>query len=70
MFEQGEVNNAFGFGNADFFQKHFDRFGRIAAPAHAGNSWHTRIIPSVDPAFFHQSQQLAFAHDRVGQIEP
>ena len=43
--------------------------GVIAAAAHAGERRHARIVPAVDAALLHQLQQLALAHQRVGDVE-
>jgi hypothetical protein len=47
-----------------------DRLGRVAAAAQAAQRRHARVVPAVDVPSSTSSQQLALAHDRVGQVEP
>ena len=46
-----------------------NRFRRITTTAEAADSRHTEIVPSVHQSFFYQRQQVAFAHQRVAQVQ-
>ena len=50
-------------------QKFLIDCGRIAAPAHAGNGGHSRVVPAVDKVFLDELQEFAFAHHGIGEIQ-
>ena len=47
-----------------------NRLGRVAASPHARQGGHARVVPAAHVALLHQAQQLALAHDGVGDVEP
>ena len=46
-----------------------DRLRRVTPAAETADGRHTGIVPTVDETFFYQSQQVAFAHQRIAQVE-
>ena len=46
-----------------------DRFGRITTTAETADCRHTRIIPAVYQAFFHQCQQVTLTHQCIAKIQ-
>ena len=61
--------DAVGLRDSDRRAEIADRFRRVAAAAQAAERRHARIVPAADTALLHQLQQLALAHQRVGQVE-
>ena len=68
--KQGHIGRAIELGDADALAKITNRCRRISTPTQAGNRRQAGIIPAIDMTLLHQLQQFAFAHHRVGQIEP
>src|SRR5205823_209588 len=58
-----------GLRDADGRAEVANRLRSVAAAANAGQSWHARIVPPADVLFLYQLQQLAFAQQRVGQVQ-
>ena len=56
-------------GNATALHKVAQRSRRVATPAHAGNRWHTRVVPAADYAVVDHYPELALARDRVGKVQ-
>ena len=70
IFEHFHLHTAVGLVHTDTRREEADALGRVAAPAQPGDGRHARVIPTADEPFFHQLQQLAFAHDRVVEHQP
>ena len=46
-----------------------DGLGRVAAAPHAREGGHARVVPAAHVPLLHEPQQLALAHDGVGDVE-
>ena len=68
--EQLDLVAAVGAGDPDEPAELADRRGRVAAPAHAAQRRHARVVPAVDDAVLDELGELALGRDRVGQLEP
>ena len=69
VFEHGIVNRAVPFGEADAFAEGPERLRRVAPAAESGQGRHARVVPAAHVLVCHQGEQLAFAHDRIGQVQ-
>ena len=69
VFQKRHIDQAVVFRDADLFAEFPDRLGREPPAAHPGQRRHLRVVPAGNDPVFHQFQQLAFAHDRVAQIQ-
>ena len=69
MLQQLLIHGGVGFGYAHALKEVLYGFGRIAATAHTYQSRHTRVIPAVYKMLLDQTAQVAFGHDRVGDIQ-
>lgn len=67
--EKGDIGHAVDFGHADRFAEIPDGFRGEAASAETRDGGHAGIVPAIDEALFYQCQELALAHDGVGQVE-
>ena len=70
VLEQRHIGDAVELGHADGAAEAADRRGRNSTAAHSGQRGHARVVPPVDIVLLDQLEQLAFAHDRGGQVEP
>ena len=64
-----ELHHVLALGDPDGLDERPDGFGRVAAPPHAGQSRHARVVPTADMPVLDEAQQLALAHDGVGDVE-
>ena len=46
-----------------------DGLRRVPATAETADGRHTGIVPSVHQPLFYQSEQVAFAHQRIAQVQ-
>ena len=70
MFEHGDIRHAWIFRDADVVGESPERAGCHPAAAQPGNGWQARIVPAVHEAVIHELEELALAHDGVGEIQP
>ena len=70
VLQQRHLAHAVEFRHADAAAEFLDRLGRIPPAAQAGEGRHARIVPAADVSFGDEREQLAFAHDRVVEVEP
>ena len=70
VLEQRDVDQVLALGDADALAERADRLWREAAAPHADDRRHARIVPAGDVAFLDEREQLALAHDRVGEVQP
>ena len=70
VLQQRHVGQAVDLGDADTVAEGPDSFGGVAAPAQPGKGRHARVVPATDMALFHQLQEQALAHERIGEGQP
>ena len=46
-----------------------NRLRGVATATESANRRHTRVVPAIDDAFFHQNQQVTLAHQGVVEVE-
>lgn len=68
-FQGAVVDPAVGFGHANAFGKHLQRFGRVATAAQAHDGGHAGVVPAADLVVVHQLGELALAGDDVGEVQ-
>ena len=65
-----DLDDAVRLRHADRRRELADPLGRVAAPAHAGDGRHPRVVPALDVAVRDELAQDALRHHGVGQVEP
>ena len=68
-FQQGYIDQIIPFGNPDAGAEFPDGFRGVPTSAQSGDGWHPGIVPPVYMLFIDQLQELALAHDGVGEVE-
>ncbi len=69
MFKKGQINSAVRSCYSYVFNKVGYCCWSYAATAKSCNSWHSRIVPSGDIAFFYKAAQFSFAHYRKSHVK-
>ena len=68
-FQSADIHQLVALAHADAVAEQLEGFGRIAAAADAAEGRHPGVVPAGDEAFLHQLEQLALAHQGIGQVE-
>ena len=69
VLEHGDISEAVVFSDTDMVGKTAEGAGGNTTPAQAADGGHPGIVPAADQILLHQLQELAFAHDRITEIE-
>jgi len=69
VFEEGIIDGAVEFVDADDLAEIADGLWGIAASPQPAQGRHSRVIPAADAVFLDQPQQFSFAHQGIGEIE-
>ena len=69
FFKQCHITNAIVLRHPDTTNEFQNSIRSIAATAHTPQCGHSRVVPAIHMVFFHQTAQLAFAHDGVVHIQ-
>src|SRR4030043_2478778 len=69
MLQQGYINQVVVFGHPDFSAELSYSFRRVTPAPHSRHGGHTRIIPALHQAFFHQFYEPPFAENCITQTE-
>ena len=64
-----DVVQGFVFGVTDAVDEVLDAGGGVTAAAQSTQRGHSGIVPTGDKAFLDELEQLALAHDGVGEVE-
>ena len=67
MLQQGDVGEGVVLGDADALAEFADGGGGHAAAAQAAERGQARVVPALDELELDQFEQLALAHDGIGQ---
>ena len=70
VFQNRNVRESVEFCDANIIREVAQCFRRHAATTDAADSRHSWIVPAGDEFFFDELHELAFAQDRITQIEP
>ena len=64
-----DIHELVPLGNANLVTEHLEGIGGIAATAHTAEGGHAGVVPAAHKALLHQFQQLALAHERIGEVQ-
>src|SRR5690348_11209409 len=70
MFQHGEFEDAVSLGNPNGCAKISNGLGCKSAPANSHQRRHSWVVPAAYVALLYQPEQLAFAQQSVGKIQP
>jgi hypothetical protein len=70
MLELRDVGHHRSLCYTDSFDKISNRFRRIAGSSQARQRWHSRVVPTAHVAVCYKRQELAFARQRVADVQP
>src|SRR5512133_906633 len=70
MFQHGEFEDAVTLGNPNGCAKISNGLGRESAPANSHQRRHSWVVPAAYVTLLYQPEQLAFAQQSVGEIQP
>ncbi len=68
-FQQGQVHQVFPLPHPDALAEGADGLRGVAPAPHPRQGGHAGVIPAADVPLIHQLQELALAHDRIGEVE-
>ena len=70
ILQRSRIDPLVSLGHANALGESANRFRGVSAPSQAGQRRHSRIVPAIDVTTLHELEQLALAHDRVGEVQP
>jgi hypothetical protein len=70
VLQQLDLVHAVHLGDTDLVTEAADGSGCVAAPAHPDDGRQPRVVPTGHDTLLDQLQQLALAHQRVGEVQP